>query len=145
MEKKLYMIEYDANNKYNKKGSFFVEGAKEKDKVIEDMLDKVEYEKYSYIGYREVKNNNPYGETIVVLGKREITLDEHKETFKKLLFTTYGQRTIMIQSGVFNDFIETYVRVVCKNLGYDENKAVAELSYLFDTFTYDELKSKLVP
>ena len=26
MEKKLYMIEYDANNKYNKKGSFFVEG-----------------------------------------------------------------------------------------------------------------------
>lgn len=51
----------------------------------------------------------------------------------------------MIQSGVFNDFIETYVRVVCKNLGYDENKAVAELSYLFDTFTYDELKKKLVP
>ena len=56
MEKKLYMIEYDANNKYNRKGSFFVEGAKEKDKVVKDMLDKVDYEKYSYIGYREVKN-----------------------------------------------------------------------------------------
>lgn len=70
--------------------------------------------------------------------------DDNMENQNTLEQTTQEQRTIMIQSGVFNDFIETYIKVVCKNLGYDEDKAVAELSYLFDTCTYDELKGKLL-
>ena len=67
---------------------------------------------------------------------------ENQNTFEQM---TQERKIMMLNSGVFNDFIETYIKAVCKNLGYDENKAVAELSYLFDTFTYDELKSKLVP
>lgn len=70
--------------------------------------------------------------------------DDNMENQNTLEQTTQEQRTMMIQSGVFNDFIETYIKVVCKNLGYDEDKAVAELSYLFDICTYDELKGKLL-